>query len=80
MLPPPLISAITLAELSRGPCVREGRRIAPPGRPEALGPLLRPMIAAVAVANEVPLFTCNPDDFAGIDGLTVVPIRHPDAI
>ena len=38
------------------------------------------MIAAVAVANEVPLFTCNPDDFAGIDGLTVVPIPHPDAI
>ena len=38
------------------------------------------MIAAVAVANDVPLFTCNPDDFAGIEGLTVVPIPHPDAI
>ena len=34
----------------------------------------------VAVANDVPLFTCNPDDFAGIEGLTVVPIPHPDAI
>ena len=37
------------------------------------------MIAAVAVANELPLYTCNPDDFAGIDGLTVVAIPHPDA-
>jgi tRNA(fMet)-specific endonuclease VapC len=37
------------------------------------------MIAAVALANELPLYTCNPDDFAGIDGLTVVAIPHPDA-
>jgi hypothetical protein len=37
------------------------------------------MIAAVALANELPLFTCNPDDFAGIDGLTVVSIPHPDS-
>ncbi len=36
------------------------------------------MIAAVAMANEMPLFTCNPSDFAGIDGLTVVAIQHPD--
>jgi predicted nucleic acid-binding protein len=36
------------------------------------------MIAAVAVANEVPLFTCNPDDFTGIDGLSVVAIPLPD--
>lgn len=36
------------------------------------------MIAAVAIANEMPLFTCNPSDFAGIDGLTVVAIQHPD--
>ncbi|HLB44339.1 MAG TPA: type II toxin-antitoxin system VapC family toxin [Candidatus Limnocylindrales bacterium] len=36
------------------------------------------MIAAVAVANALPLFTCNPGDFAGIDGLTVVAIPHPD--
>ena len=35
------------------------------------------MIAAVAVANGLPLYTCNPDDFAGIDGLEVVPIPHP---
>jgi predicted nucleic acid-binding protein len=37
------------------------------------------MIAAIAVANELPLYTCNPDDFAGIDGLTVIAIPHPDA-
>lgn len=36
------------------------------------------MIAAIAIANELPLFTCNPDDFAGIDGLAVVAIPHPD--
>ena len=37
------------------------------------------MIAAVALANELPLFTCNPDHFSGIDGLTVIAIPHPDA-
>jgi predicted nucleic acid-binding protein len=36
------------------------------------------MIAAVALAHELPLYTCNPDDFAGIDGLTVIGIPHPD--
>ncbi len=36
------------------------------------------MIAAVAISNGLPLFTCDPDDFAGIDGLTVVAIPHPD--
>ena len=35
------------------------------------------MIAAVAVANGLPLYTCNPDDFAGIDGLSVVTVPHP---
>ena len=37
------------------------------------------MIAAVAIANDLPLYSCNPDDFAGIDGLVVVPVPHPDA-
>ena len=37
-----------------------------------------PSIAAIAIANDLPLFTCNPDDFAGIDGLTVVEVPHPD--
>jgi tRNA(fMet)-specific endonuclease VapC len=37
------------------------------------------MIAAVAIANGLPLYTCNPEDFAGIDDLDVVAIPHPDA-
>jgi tRNA(fMet)-specific endonuclease VapC len=37
------------------------------------------MIAAVAIANDLPLFTCNPNDFSGIDGLTVVEVAHPDS-
>jgi predicted nucleic acid-binding protein len=36
------------------------------------------MIAAIAIANELPLYTCNPGDFTGIDGLTVIPVPHPD--
>ncbi len=36
------------------------------------------MIAAIALANELPLYTCNPDDFTGIDGLDVVSVPHPD--
>ena len=115
VLPPePLISAITLAELSVGPLVamteedRAARlahlqqaeadfdplpfdaaaarvfgRVAASLRRAGRKPSARSydaMIAAVAVANDVPLFTCNPDDFAGIEGLTVVPIPHPDAI
>ncbi len=36
------------------------------------------MIAAIAIANGLPLHTCNPDDFAGIDDLTVVAVPHPD--
>ena len=35
------------------------------------------MIAAVAISNELPLYTCNPGDFKGIDGLTVVPVPTP---
>jgi tRNA(fMet)-specific endonuclease VapC len=29
------------------------------------------MIAATALANDLPVYTCNPDDFKGIDGLEV---------
>jgi predicted nucleic acid-binding protein len=32
------------------------------------------MIAATVLANGLPLYTCNPKDFTGIDGLTVVSV------
>ena len=35
------------------------------------------MIAAVALANDLPLYTSNPDDFQGIDGLIVVSVAVP---
>ena len=35
------------------------------------------LIAATALAHGLPLYTANPDDFAGIDGLTVVPVAGP---
>jgi len=36
------------------------------------------MIAATALANRLPVCTCNPDDFVGIDGLQVVAVPVPD--
>jgi len=108
----PLISAITLAELSVGPLVapndtQRAARLAHLQQAEAdFDPLpfdadaarafgqvaasLRrsgrkasaraydAMLAAVALANGLPLYTCNPDDFANIDGLTVVSVPHPN--
>jgi len=108
----PLISAVTLAELSVGPLVattevERAARLAHLQQAEAdFDPLpfdaeaarafgqvaasLRragrkpsaraydAMIAATAVANGLPLYTCNPEDFSGIDGLTVVAIPYPD--
>jgi tRNA(fMet)-specific endonuclease VapC len=110
----PLISTITLAELSVGPLVatnesERAARLAHLQQAEAdFDPLpfdaeaarafgrvaasLRrsgrkasaraydAMIAAVALANGLPLYTCNPDDFAGIDGLEVVAVAHPDRL
>jgi len=35
------------------------------------------MIAATALANGLPLYTCNPADFAAIDGLEVVSVPVP---
>ena len=109
----PVISTVTLAELSVGPLVattevdREGRiailqqaeadfdalpfdkpaarafgRVAAALRRSGRKPAARSydaMIAAVAIANDLPLFTCNPNDFSGIDGLIVVEVPHPDS-
>ncbi len=36
------------------------------------------MIAAIALANDLAVSTCNPGDFGDIDGLEVVPVPHPD--
>jgi tRNA(fMet)-specific endonuclease VapC len=107
----PLITAITLAELSVGPLVAktDDERAArqshvqqaesdfeplPFDVPAArafgrvalalrkTGRAVKPraydvMIAATALANGLPLYTCNPKDFKGIDGLTVVPVPVP---
>jgi tRNA(fMet)-specific endonuclease VapC len=35
------------------------------------------MIAAIALANSLPIYTANPKDFAGITGLTVVEVPIP---
>ena len=35
------------------------------------------MIAATALANGLPLYTCNPDDFRGIEGLDVIAVPVP---
>ena len=36
------------------------------------------MIASIAVSTRLPLYTTNPDDFAGLDGLlTVVAVTRP---
>jgi tRNA(fMet)-specific endonuclease VapC len=35
------------------------------------------LIAATAIAAAMPLYTCNPADFAGIDELEVVAVPHP---
>ena len=108
----PLISTITLAELSVGPLVADDEseraaRLAHLQQAEAdFDPLpfdaeaarafgqvaasirrsgrktsaraYDAMIAAVAMANGLPLYTCNPDDFVGIDGLMVISVTHPD--
>ena len=107
----PLITAVTLAELSVGPLVarddaERAARQAHLQQAEAdFDPLpfdaaaarafgqvaasLRrsgrkasarsydAMIAATAVANELPLCTCNPGGFSEIDGLEVVAVTHP---
>lgn len=108
----PLITAVTLAELSVGPLVastdeeraarqshlqqaeadfdplpfdaaaaRSFGRVAAGLRRVGRKPAARTydaMIAAIAISNDLPIHTCNPRDFTGIDGLTVVAVPHPD--
>ncbi len=107
----PLISAITLAELSVGPLIatideerasrqahlqqaeadfdplpfdagaaRSFGRVAASLRRSGRKTSARSydaMIAAIALANDLPLYTTNPDDFRGIDDLVVVAVPHP---
>jgi hypothetical protein len=107
----PLISAVTMAELTVGPLVAKdvgerASRLAQVQQAEAdFEPLpfdaaaarafgmvaadLRTsgrkatarafdaMIAAIAIANGLPVYTCNPSDFASIGGLDVVAVPHP---
>ena len=112
-LPPePLITAVTLAELSVGPLVatepaeRATRQLRLQQAEADFDPLpfdaaaaraygrvaasvhragrktrarsYDAMIAAVALANDLPLFTCNPADFEHIEGLDLRSIPHPD--
>ena len=108
----PLITAVTLAELSVGPLVatteeeraarqahlqqaeadfdplafdaraaRSFGRVAASLRRAGRKAKARSydaMIAATALANELPLYTCNPDDFVGIEGLDVVAVPVPE--
>ncbi|HIE92084.1 MAG TPA: type II toxin-antitoxin system VapC family toxin [Acidobacteria bacterium] len=107
----PLITAVTLAELSVGPLVAasDEERVARQAHLQQAEADFQPlpfdapaarafgsvaaslrragrktaaraydaMIAATAMANGLPVFTCNPDDFAGIDGLEVVAVPMP---
>jgi tRNA(fMet)-specific endonuclease VapC len=107
----PVITAITLAELTVGPLVaasdaeRAARqahlqqaesdfdalpfdaaaaralgRVAASLRQSGRKPAARSydaMIAATALAHALPVYTCNPDDFMGIDGLDVVAVPLP---
>lgn len=109
----PLITAVTLAELSVGPLVAKGERerVARQTQLQQAEADFKPlpfdadaarafggvaaslrrvgrkttartydaMIAATAVANDLPVYTCNPTDFNGIDGLEVIPVPLPDA-
>lgn len=107
----PLITAVTLAELSVGPLIasdeqdraarqahlqqaetdfdplpfdasaaRAFGRVAASLRRAGRKTTARAydaMIAATAIANELPVYTCNPSDFVGIEDLKVQPVPLP---
>jgi tRNA(fMet)-specific endonuclease VapC len=35
------------------------------------------LIAATAIAHELPVYTCNSKDFEGIEGVEVIPVEVP---
>lgn len=110
----PVITAVTLAELSVGPLVApdDAERAARQARLQQTEAVFEPLpfdasaarafggvaaslrrsgrkpaarafdalIAAIALASDLPVYTCNPRDFDGIDGLRVEGIRHPNAM
>lgn len=62
-------------------CARTFGRVAASLRSSGRKPAARAydaLIAAVAIANDLPLFTCNPSDFIGIPELRLVAVPHPD--
>lgn len=107
----PLITTVTLAELTVGPLVastdeeraarqahvqqaeadfdplpfdapaaRAFGRVAASLRKAGRKPAARAydaMIAATAISKNLPVYTCNPTDFASIDGLTVISVPVP---
>lgn len=108
----PLITAVTLAELSVGPLVTDddSQRVARQAHLQQAEADFDPlpfdadaarafgrvaaslrrsgrkaharaydaMIAATAVANDLPVYTCNPGDFSGIDGLEIIAVPVPE--
>jgi hypothetical protein len=57
-------------------CGRVAASLRRVGRKTAAG-TYNAMIAATAIANQLPVYTCNPTDFAGIDDLQVVALPAP---
>jgi predicted nucleic acid-binding protein len=107
----PLITVVTLAELSVGPLITDdpGERAARQLRLQQVEASFDPLpfdaaaartfgavaaslrragrkttarafdavIASIALANGLDVYTCNARDFTGVDGLVVHPIEHP---
>lgn len=48
------------------------------GRKPAAARAYDALIAASAIAHDVPLYTCNPGDFAGIPQQDLRAVTHPD--
>jgi predicted nucleic acid-binding protein len=38
------------------------------------------LVASIAISTGLPLYTVNPDDFAGIADLDLRPVPHPDRV